>query len=170
MYQSQVYSICETFHYICNITIRNIMGVIKDVYDIAKDGIKVKNKIDAVRRSLLAEADLNRSRLKRIEEGRDVSKDDLARIVSRLKNVKLEAALDIEIPFPMICPDVIDVEMAKRTKISRASEVGLEEIVERLYKKITKVKEEIDDKEVNVLSRLQFIMKYNLLLISLLND
>ena len=75
------------------------MGLIKEIYDVAKDVAELAGKVDAIKRALTTELKLNGEFLADVSASRDI--DDLRRkqIINMLEIAELTDAVKYEIPY-----------------------------------------------------------------------
>ena len=75
------------------------MSVIKEIYDLAKDGASQLAKTIAIKRALKAELKLNRKCLLDIENEEEIDDERRIEIIRMLDTKELSAALRYEIPY-----------------------------------------------------------------------
>ena len=143
------------------------MGTVKDIYDLAKDGIKLQRHITAIKRALKTEAVLNRKFLKDIEQGKEIDDTRRKRIIGNLAIVELTDAVKLEIPYALITNKLVDAQLME-SSINRTLGYSLGTLIEKLYLMIAYIQKDLDDESNNLNSRLQFISKYNTLLLRML--
>ena len=144
------------------------MGTVKDIYDLAKDGIKLQRHITAIKRALKTEAVLNRKFLKDIEQGKEIDDTRRKRIIGNLAIVELTDAVKLEIPYALITNKLVDAQLMGDPSINRTLGYSLGTLIEKLYLMIAYIQKDLDDESNNLNSRLQFISKYNTLLLRML--
>lgn len=109
------------------------MGLIKEIYDVAKDVTELTVKVDAIKRALTTELKLNGEFLTDISASRDI--DDVRRkqIISMLEIAELTDAVKYEIPYLLICNRTVGKNIAEKLKIKRIRDHNFEKLVECLY-------------------------------------
>jgi hypothetical protein len=145
------------------------MGTIKDIYEIAKDGIRLKQHVAAIKRALKMELVLNKKLLEDIAKGKKI--DDIRRkkIISNLCINELSDAVKYEIPYTLICAKTVDANIVGSLNFHRVIGYNFEKMVEKLYLKIAYLQKDYDNESLDLNSRLIFIYKYNLILLRLLS-
>ena len=146
------------------------MGIIKDIYDVFKDGAILERHIESFREALMTEAELNRSYLIDIEKNIEIDKDRMKTIIRNLKNKQLEEAVGFAIPYDLVCDKKVDSKILGKIQLKRIEGYDLKKMVKKLYLKIEFIKGERKNQKIDVLSRLQFICKYNIILLRLLSE
>jgi hypothetical protein len=144
------------------------MGLIKEIYDVAKDVAELSGKVDAIKRALTTELKLNGEFLADISASREI--DDVRRkqIINMLEIAELTDAVKYEIPYLLICNRTVGKDIAEKLKIKRIQDYNFEKLVEGLYLMISYLKKDFDNKNLNLNSRLLFISKYNTALLEIL--
>jgi len=145
------------------------MSIIKEIFDLAKDGAIQGAKIAAIKRALRTELKLNKQFLKDIERSNPVDHKRRQEIISMLDITELTAAVKYDIPYHLICRKKVDASLAKQFNIKRLEGFDFEMLVESLYLKIAYLKKDHNNKSINLNLRLINIYKYNNVLIALLS-
>ncbi len=145
------------------------MGAIKDIYELAKDGVRLKQHVSAIKRSLKMELELNKKLLDDIAKDKKI--DDIRRkkIIFNLCITELADAVKFEIPYTLICAKTVDENMVGSLNIHRVIGYNLEKMIEKLYLKIAYLQKDCDNESLDLNSRLIFVYKYNLILLRLLS-
>ncbi|MFT6127949.1 MAG: hypothetical protein ACJA2M_000922 [Polaribacter sp.] len=144
------------------------MSIIKDIYDVAKDGTGQAAKIGAVKRALKSELKLNKKCLLDIEKSFDIDDKRRKEIINMLDTIELSAAVRYEIPYLAITRKKVTIELTEKYKIKRLLDYNLEELIEGLYLLISYLKKDHNNKRIKLNLRLININKYNNVLIELL--
>jgi hypothetical protein len=144
------------------------MSIIKDIYDVAKDGTSQAAKIGAVKRALKSELKLNKKCLLDIEKSFDIDDKRRKEIINMLDTIELSAAVRYEIPYLAITRKKVTIELTEKYKIKRLLHYNLEELIEGLYLLISYLKKDHNNKRIKLNLRLININKYNNVLIELL--
>jgi hypothetical protein len=144
------------------------MSIIKEIYDVAKDGAIQGNKINAIKRALKTELKLNQKFLADIEKSKPISNTRRIDIIAMLDISELGAAVKYEIPYTLICNKKVDDKLSKSYNIKRLHGFDFEMLVESLYLKIAYLKKDFNNTTIDLNLRLINIYKYNSILIQLL--
>ena len=147
----------------------NSMSVIKDIFQITKEGTIQAHKIRAVKRALRTELKLNAKLLVDIQYGRPISDARRRALIAMLEINELSAAVKYDIPFKLICSKKVNFNLAKQFKIKRIHGFDFEMLVESLYLKIAYLKKDHRNENINLNLRLINIYKYTRILIELLD-
>ncbi len=145
------------------------MSIIKDIYELAKDGAIKGAKIAAIKRALRTELKLNNKFLQDIEQSKPIGDARRKTIIGMLDITELSAAVKYDIPYPLICNKKVGKVLAKEYNINRLIGWDLEMLVESLYLKIAYLKKDMDNKNIHLNLRLINIYKYNSILLQLLS-
>ena len=145
------------------------MGIIKDIYDLAKDGVVKGSKINAIKRALRAELKLNGQCLKDIANHKPIDSERQKDIIKMLELTELSAAVKYDLPYQLICRKKVGTQLIKKYKIKRLEGFDFEMLVESLYLKIAYLKKDFNNKDIDLNLRLINIYKYNSILIELLS-
>ena len=145
------------------------MGIIKEIYDIAKEGVLVQRQITSIKRALKTELKLNRKFLEDIEKGKFIDTERRKRIISNLAIIELTDTVKYEIPYVLICNKIVDKELLSNLNINRTLGYNFEKLVEKLYLMIAYIQKDFDNSSLDLNSRLIFICKYNILLLRMLS-
>ncbi len=145
------------------------MGTIKDIYDLAKDGIRLKQHASAIRRALKMELELNKKLLDDIAKDKKIDDSRRKKIITNLCINELSDAVKYEIPYTLICAKTVDENMVGSLNIHRVIGYSFEKMVEKLYLKIAYLQKDFDNPGLDLNSRLIFVYKYNLILLRLLS-
>ena len=95
------------------------MSIIKEIYDVAKDGAIQGNKINAIKRALRTELKLNKKFLADIETSKAINHARRIEIINMLDISELGAAVKYEIPYILICNKTVDEKLTKTFNIKR---------------------------------------------------
>ena len=144
------------------------MSIIKELYDVAKDGAALKNKASGIKKALRTELKLNRKCLLDIEEGINLENDRRIEIIKMLDIQELSAAVKYEIPYSTISRKMVTREIATEFKVKRIEGTNIEKLIEDLYLLISYLKKDYRNKRISLNLRLINIYKYNRVLIELL--
>ena len=144
------------------------MSIIKEIYDVAKDGAALKNKASGIKKALRTELKLNRKCLLDIEEGINLENDRRIEIIKMLDTQELSAAVKYEIPYSTISRKMVTREIATEFKVKRLEDTNIEKLIEDLYLLISYLKKDYRNKRISLNLRLINIYKYNRVLIELL--
>ena len=144
------------------------MSIIKEIYDVAKDGAALKNKASGIKKALRTELKLNRKCLLDIEEGINLENDRRIEIIKMLDIQELSAAVKYEIPYSTISRKMVTREIATEFKVKRIEGTNIEKLIEDLYLLISYLKKDYRNKRISLNLRLINIYKYNRVLIELL--
>ena len=144
------------------------MSIIKEFYDVAKDGAALKNKASGIKKALRTELKLNRKCLLDIEEGINLENDRRIEIIKMLDIQELSAAVKYEIPYSTISRKMVTREIATEFKVKRIEGTNIEKLIEDLYLLISYLKKDYRNKRISLNLRLINIYKYNRVLIELL--
>lgn len=144
------------------------MSVIKEIYDVAKDGAALKAKTSAIKRALKAELKLNRKCLRDIEKLAAIDDERRVEIIKMLEVEELSAAVKYEIPYAAISRKKVSKNLAIEFKIKRIQDANIEKLIEELYLMISYLKKDYRNKRIHLNLRLSYIYKYNRVLIELL--
>lgn len=145
------------------------MSIIKDIYDLAKDGAIKGAKIATIKRALRTELKLNKKFLQDIEQAKPIDNARSKAIIGMLDITELSAAVRYDIPYPLICNKKVGKELAESYNMKRLTGWDLEMLVESLYLKIAYLKKDMDNKNIHLNLRLINIYKYNSILLELLS-
>jgi hypothetical protein len=144
------------------------MSIIKDIYDLAKDGAIKGAKIATIKRALRTELKLNKKFLQDIEQSKPIDDSRSKAIIGMLDITELAAAVRYDIPYPLICNKKVGKELAEAYNMKRLIGWDLEMLVESLYLKIAYLKKDMDNTNIHLNLRLINIYKYNSILLALL--
>jgi len=144
------------------------MSIIKEIYDVAKDGAIQGNKINAIKRALRTELKLNNKFLADIADSKPINTARRTDIIKMLDISELASAVKYEIPYALICNKTVDEKLIKTYNIKRLKDFDFEMLVESLYLKIAYLKKDFKNANINLNLRLINIYKYNSILIQLL--
>ena len=144
------------------------MSIIKDLYDLAKDGAALKAKAVMIKKALSRELKLNKKCLLDIEEGVKIRDDRRIEIIKMLDIIELTAAVKYQIPYSAISRKKVTAEIASEYKIKRLVGADIEKLIEDLYLMTSYLKKDFRNKRISINLRLINIYKYNRLLIELL--
>jgi len=144
------------------------MSVIKEIYDVAKDGAALATKTAAIKRALKAELKLNKKLLSDIQNGEKINNKRRVEIIKMLDIEEIAAAVRYEIPYVAISRKKVTPELAEKYKIKRIQDYDLEKLVEGLYLMISYLKKDYKNKRIDLNLRLINIYKYNRVLLELL--
>lgn len=145
------------------------MSIIKEIYDVAKDGTELATKTSAIKRALKTELKLNKKVLDDIGKNKTINDTRRKHIIAMLDVNELSAAVRYEIPYELICRKTVSIELAKEYSINRIKGYNLEKLVESLYLMISYLKKDFENENLDLNRRLIFIYKYNTILIQLLS-
>ena len=144
------------------------MSIIKDIFDLAKDGAIQGVKVAAIKRALRTELKLNRKFLKDIEHSKSINDERRKAIINMLDITELAAAVKYELPYQLICRKAVDRSLAETFHIKRLEGFDFEMLVESLYLKIAYLKKDSSNTSIDLNLRLININKYTRVLIVLL--
>jgi hypothetical protein len=144
------------------------MSIIKDIYDIAKDGANLTAKRNAIKRALKVQLKLNNKYLADIENQAVIDNKRRIKIIKMLEVAELASAVYYEIPYRAISNKKVTDEIAGKYKVARLKGNGIEEIIEKLYLMILYIQKDYKNKNISLNLRLLNIYKYNRVLIELL--
>ncbi|HMB99651.1 MAG TPA: hypothetical protein VKN14_01300 [Flavobacteriaceae bacterium] len=144
------------------------MSIIKEIYDVAKDGAIQGAKVNAIKRALRTELKLNKKLLFDIERSNPINNDRRKDIINMLDITELSAAVKYEIPYKLICNKSVGKTLTKAYNIKRLEGFNFEMLVESLYLKIAYLKKDHNNKSIDLNLRLINIYKYNNVLLELL--
>ena len=144
------------------------MSIIKEIYNLAKEGVIQGNKVNAIKRALRTELKLNKKLLSDIENGKTTDTFRQKEIISMLDISELTAAVKFEIPYQLICSKKVGKTLTKAYNIKRLEGFDFEMLVESLYLKIAYLKKDYNNKNIDLNLRLINIYKYNNVLLELL--
>ncbi|MCA0154454.1 hypothetical protein [Winogradskyella vincentii] len=144
------------------------MSIIKDIYDVAKEGASQASKIGVVKRALRTEAKLNLKFLMDVALSMDIDDKRRVEIIKNLELDELSAAVRYELPYLAISRKKVTKELTEQYKIKRALDYDLEKLIESLFLMISYLKKDYKNKRIDLNLRLININKYNNLLIELL--
>jgi len=144
------------------------MSIIKDIYDVAKDGASQGSKIVAVKRALRTELKLNKKFLLDIKKSEDIDDKRRIEIINNLEIVELSAAVRYEIPYLALSRKKVTKELTEKYKVKRLLDFNLEKLIERLFLMISYLKKDYNNKRIDLNLRLININKYNTILLELL--
>ncbi len=145
------------------------MSIIKDIYELAKDGAIKGAKIATIKRALRTELKLNKKFLQDIEQSKPIDDGRRKAIITMLDITELSAAVKYDIPYPLICNKEVSEALAKEYNSTRLIGWDLEMLVESLYLKIAYLKKDKDNPNIHLNLRLLNIYKYNSILLQLLS-
>ena len=145
------------------------MSIIKEIYDVAKDGAVLTAQKNAIKRALKTECKLNRKFLADIENERKIDELRRIEIIQMIEMTELSAAVKYEIPYLIISNKKVTDEMARSFKIAKLNGDGIEEIIEKMFLMISYLKKDYRNKNISLNLRLLNIVKYNRTLIELLS-
>ncbi|WP_411895236.1 hypothetical protein [Winogradskyella sp. A2] len=144
------------------------MSIIKDIYDVAKEGATQAAKVGAVKRALRTEAKLNLKFLMDVSLSMDIDDKRRVEIIKNLELEELAAAVRYELPYLAISRKKVTKKLTEQYKIKRALDYDLEKLIESLFLMISYLKKDYKNKSIDLNLRLININKYNNLLIELL--
>lgn len=144
------------------------MSIIKDIYDVAKDGASQAAKIGAVKRALRTELKLNKKFLLDIETSENIDNERRIEIIKNLETIELASAVKYEIPYLAISRKKVTEELTKKYKVKRLLDFNLEKLIESLFLMISYLKKDYNNKRIDLNLRLININKYNNVLLELL--
>lgn len=144
------------------------MSIIKDIYDVAKEGATQAAKAGAVKRALRTEAKLNQRFLMDISHHLNINTKRHIEIIKNLETVELSVAVKYEIPYLAISRKKVTKKLTEQYKIKRALDYDLEKLIESLFLMISYLKKDYKNKRIDLNLRLININKYNNLLLELL--
>lgn len=144
------------------------MSVIKELYDVAKDGAELKAKTAAIKRALKAELKLNRKCLLDIENEEEIDNKRRKDIIRMLDVVELSVAVRYEMPYLAISRKKVTEKLSSEYKVKRIEGANIEKLIEDLYLMISYLKKDLNNKKIHLNLRLINIYKYNRVLIELL--
>jgi len=145
------------------------MGAIKEIYDLIRDGAKLRYKVRALKRALRVECVLNNKSLSDIIRSKPINDGRRKQIISSLLTLELHSAIKFEIPYAMISKKKVSTAFAEDHKIKRIAGHDLETMIVKLYIKIADLKAHSQNNKFDLNSRLIFIAKYNNALLELLS-
>jgi len=145
------------------------MSIIKDIYELGKDGAIKGAKIAAIKRALRTELKLNNKFLQDIAQSKPIGDARRKAIIGMLDITELSAAVKYDIPYPLICNKKVGTELADAYNMKRLIGWDLEMLVESLYLKIAYLKKDNDNPNIHLNLRLINIYKYNSILLELLS-
>lgn len=143
------------------------MSIIKELFDLAKEGAIKNAKISVIKRALRAELKLNKQILLDIEYGNPINDHRRQQIIKNLEIKEISAAVKYDISYKLICRKIVDETMAKTFKIKRLEGFDFEMLAESLYLKIAYLKKDYKNKTLDLNLRLINIYKYNRVLLEL---
>ena len=144
------------------------MSIIKEIYDVAKDGAVQGAKINAIKRALRAELLLNKKLLTDIEKNNPIDYARRKDIINMLDITELSTAVKYEIPYKLICSKIVGKALVEKHNIKRLDGFNFEMLVESLYLKIAYLKKDYNNKNIDLNLRLINISKYNNVLLELI--
>ena len=144
------------------------MSVIKELYDVAKDGAELKAKTAAIKRALKAELKLNRKCLLDIENEEEIDNKRRKDIIRMLDVVELSVAVRYKMPYLAISRKKVTEKLSSEYKVKRIEGANIEKLIEDLYLMISYLKKDLNNKKIHLNLRLINIYKYNRVLIELL--
>lgn len=144
------------------------MSIIKEIYDVAKDGAALTAKAIAIKRALLTELKLNRKCLLDIEKEAKIDDKRRIEIIKMLDTIELAAAVKYEIPYTAISRKKVTHELVLEFKIKRLLDANIEKVIEDLYLMISYLKKDFNNKKIHLNLRILNIYKYNRVLMELL--
>lgn len=144
------------------------MSIIKEIYDVAKDGAALTAKAIAIKRTLLTELKLNRKCLLDIEKEAKVDDQRRIEIIKMLDTIELAAAVKYEIPYTAISRKKVTHELVLEFKIKRLLDANIEKVIEDLYLMISYLKKDFNNENIHLNLRILNIYKYNRVLMELL--
>ena len=144
------------------------MSIIKEIYDVAKDGTRQAAKIGAIKRALKSELKINKKCLEDIEKSFDIDDERRKKIIKMLDVDELTAAVRYEIPYLALSRKKVTPDLTKKYKIKRIKDYSLEQLIESLHLLITYLKKDTNNERINLNLRLININKYNNVLLDLL--
>lgn len=144
------------------------MSIIKDLYDVAKDGTSQAARIVTAKRVLKKELKLNKKCLHDIAKSYNVDDERRKQITRMLETNELSAAVSYEIPYLAISRRKVSLKLAEKYKIKRIEGYNLENLIESLFLLISYLKKDLDNERINLNLRLININKYNNVLLELL--
>ncbi len=144
------------------------MSVIKEIYDVAKDASQLKGRIKSIKKALKTELKLNKKFLFEIEKSKLIDNDRRKNIIEMLEIKELTDAVKYDIPYKLICKRKVNNELAEKLKIKRIIDFNFEKLIESQYLKISYLKKDYNNKNIDLNSRLLYIYKYNSMLLKLL--
>ncbi len=145
------------------------MSVIKEIYDVAKDGAALATKAAALKRALKAELKLNQKLLADIHNAAPIDTKRRIEIINMLDVEEITAAVRYEIPYLAISRKKVTEEQTEKYKIKRIQDYDLEKLIEALYLMISYLKKDGNNPQIDLNLRLININKYNNILLELLS-
>ncbi|NNE33239.1 MAG: hypothetical protein HKN40_12810, partial [Winogradskyella sp.] len=116
------------------------MSIIKDLYDVAKEGATQGAKIGAVKRALRTELKLNQKLLADIAQGEDIDHKRRVEIIKLLDIEELSAAVRYELPYSAMSRKRVTKALANQYKIKRLLGFDVEKLIESLFLMISYLK------------------------------
>lgn len=144
------------------------MSIIKDIYDVGKEGAVLKAQIVAIKRALSTELNLNRKLLSEIEKSAEIENSRRIEIIHMLELAELTSAVKHPIPYWAISNKKVTDEMTRTFHVAKLKGNGIEEIILKLFLMISYIKKDYQNKKLSLHIRLLNIYKYNRILIELL--
>lgn len=144
------------------------MSVIKEVYDVAKDGATLVAKATALKRALKAELKLNKKILDDIQKSASINDERRIAIITMLDVEEITSAVRYEIPYTTISRKKVTEELAEKYKVKRILDYDVEKLIESLHLLISYIKKDYKNNRIDLNLRLININKYNNVLLEIL--
>jgi hypothetical protein len=144
------------------------MSLIKDIYDLLKDGATLATQKMEVKRALKTELKLNRKCLSDIENRVMIDDERRRTIIQMLDIIEISEAMRLVIPLHLFERKKVSEELAAKFKIKRLIGASVEDVIENLYLKISYLKKDTSNNRIDLNLRLINIDKYNRVLLELL--
>ena len=144
------------------------MSIIKEIYDLAKEGVIQGAKVAAIKRALRTELRLNIKFLSDIEKAKSIDDERRKEIIHMMDITELSAAVKYEIPYQLICSKSVDTQLANSYNVKRLEGFDFEMLVESLYLKMAYLKKDTNNPDINLNLRLQNVLKYTQVLLDLM--
>ena len=144
------------------------MSLIKDIYDLLKDGATLATQKMEVKRALKTELKLNRKCLADIENREMIDDERRRAIIQMLDIIEISEAMRLVIPLQLFERKKVSEELAAKFKITRLVGASVEDVVESLYLKISYLKKDANNNRIDLNLRLINIYKCNRVLLELL--
>ena len=143
------------------------MSLIKEIYDVAKDGNALKQKRAALKRALRTELKLNHKFLQDVKV-KGLTDARRIEIIGMLEVIELASAVKLEIPYALLSIKKVDEELAARYKVKPIVDFGIGHLIENLYLMISYLKKDHSNPRISLSRRLLNVYKYNGVLLELL--
>lgn len=144
------------------------MSVIKEIYDVAKDGATLVAKATALKRALKAELKLNKKILDDIQKSASINDERRIAIITMLDVEEITSAVRYEIPYTAISRKKVTEELAEKYKVKRILDYDVEKLIESLHLLISYIKKDYKNNRIDLNLRLININKYNNVLLEIL--